>query len=289
MKKYLNFADLLIDYRILNDLSQLDLASLLDVDVRTVSRWEKSISLVKPDKEKDFVEKLQLPYQLIRNLNAEHPIPVFYNMVIRTYSLSPWMTNIETAEWFKSGLPLDDERIRTISTDTDINFVVDYRNKINKTKPLKTEVIKAAAKYLPEINLILYDHSGFYSGHICVLPLKNSSYLKIKNKEIDETTLCISDLTGNFTENLQIFYFYSIDADSSETTYYMMNRFFAYFKKEQFNNYLFAGITYRENQVELLKEMGLETIWKEVSEREKDYTATMLEGNFDRFLFGKKD
>lgn len=265
MEKYHNFADLLIDYRILNDLSQLDLASLLDVDVRTVSRWERGISLVKPDKEKDFVEKLFLPYQLIRNLNAEHPIPVFYNMIIRTYSLSPMMTRIETAEWFKSSLLIDDEHIHSIKTDKDIQFVMDYRDQINKAKPIRRDIIMAAAKYLPETNLILYDQSGFYTGHICVLPLKNSSYQKIKNKEIDETALHLSDLTRNFKENTQVFYFYSIDADSFENAYYMMHRFFAYFRKEQFKDYLFAGITYRENQVELLKEMGLETIWEDVS------------------------
>lgn len=288
MKKYHNFAELLIDYREINNLSQLDLASLLDVDVRTVNRWEKSISLIKPDKEKYIVEKLLLPYQLIHNLNSEHPIPVFYDMNIRTYSLSPMFTKIK-GKWLKLGLPSNKECINQISTETDMQLVEDYRDKTNKTKPIKKELIRAAAKYLPEINLILYSETGFYLGHICVLPLKNSSYLKIKNKEIDETDININDLTGNFTESNQIFYFYSIDADSFENTYNMTKPVLEFFNKKKFKDYLFAGITYRQKQVEILKEMGLNIIWEDTVGGNENNTATMLEGNFNHFLFGKKN
>ncbi len=51
MKKYLTIGALLIDYRKENQLSQLDLSSEINVDVRTVQRWEKDITLIKPDKE----------------------------------------------------------------------------------------------------------------------------------------------------------------------------------------------------------------------------------------------
>ena len=120
-----------------------------------------------------------------------------------------------------------------------------------------------------------------------MLPLKNSSYLKIKHKEIDETALYLSDLTGGFTETPRVFYLYSIDADSIENVFYITKRFLEYFKKEQFKDYLIAGVTYRNNQVELMEEMGLKIIWEDLPESEGKCSASMLEGNFDKFLFGE--
>ena len=41
MKKYKSLGELLIDYRKENELSQFDFAAQVNVDVRTVQRWEK--------------------------------------------------------------------------------------------------------------------------------------------------------------------------------------------------------------------------------------------------------
>jgi transcriptional regulator with XRE-family HTH domain len=79
MKQYFSIGALLIDYRHDRDLSQLDLSSLINVDIRTIQRWEKDITLIKPDKEKEIAEATLLPYQLIRNLNAAVPIPTYYD------------------------------------------------------------------------------------------------------------------------------------------------------------------------------------------------------------------
>ena len=65
MKQYFSIGALLIDYRRDRDLSQMDLSSLINVDVRTIQRWEKDITLIKPDKEKEIAEATLLPYQLL--------------------------------------------------------------------------------------------------------------------------------------------------------------------------------------------------------------------------------
>jgi len=51
MKKYSNLGELLIDFRELNSLTQTDFAAKLGVDTRTIVRWEKNTTLIKPQKE----------------------------------------------------------------------------------------------------------------------------------------------------------------------------------------------------------------------------------------------
>lgn len=286
MKKYESLGELLIDYRAINNLSQLDLASLLEVDTRTISRWEKNETLIKSEKEKELVEKLFIPYQVIRNLNTDNPLNIYYNPDLRTYSLSALMQKA-SAFWYKEALPIEPERIHLLSKDTDIEFVSDIQEMNKNLKPLNPELIKEAAKILPDLNLILHDQSGFNAGHISVLPLKYDAYVKIRDQEIKEDSLSLSDLTHNFNENPVIFYYYSLYADNLENAYYLMNRLLGYFKEKKFRNYIFAGITYRKNKIELLREMGLKIIWDETNEYDPDRQSVFLEGNFDMFLFGK--
>jgi transcriptional regulator with XRE-family HTH domain len=286
MKKYESLGDLLIDYRAINKMSQIDLASLLDVDTRTISRWEKNQTLIKSEKEKELVEKLFIPYQVIRNLNTDNPLHIYYNPDLRTYSLSALMQKA-SAFWYKEALSIEQDRIHLLLKDTDVEFVADIQEMNKNLKPLKPELIKEAAKILPDLNLILRDQSGFNAGHISVLPLKYDAYIKIRDQEIKEDSLSLNDLTHNLNENLVIFYYYSLYSDSLENAYYLMNRLLGYFKERKFRNYIFAGITYRKNKIELLREMGLKIIWEETNEYDPNRQSVFLEGNFDMFLFGK--
>ena len=83
MKKYSTIGELLIDYRKINQQSQADFAASLNVDIRTVQRWENGSTLIKPDKEEDIVNETLLPYQLVRNLNANVPISTYYDFSLR--------------------------------------------------------------------------------------------------------------------------------------------------------------------------------------------------------------
>jgi transcriptional regulator with XRE-family HTH domain len=286
MKKYKNLGELLLDYRVLNNMSQLDMASTMNVDTRTISRWEKNETLVKPEKEKELVERLFIPYQVIRNLNTDQPIPIYYNPDLRTYSLSAIMQKA-AASWYKSDLPIESESIRLISKDTDIEFIADIQQINKNAKPIKPALINEAAKILPELNLVLSDQSGFYAGHITILPLKYNAYLKLREREIDESAITLADLSHTFDKNILVFYFYSLYADNLENAYSLMNRVLGYFREKQFKNYIFAGLSSRKNKIELLREMGLKIIWEATSEEIPGHSFAFLEGNFDMFLFGK--
>ena len=43
MTKYNDIGELLIDFRRINGMSQSDMAAELEVDIRTVQRWEKEL------------------------------------------------------------------------------------------------------------------------------------------------------------------------------------------------------------------------------------------------------
>jgi transcriptional regulator with XRE-family HTH domain len=287
MKKYDNLGELLTDYRKHNKLSQADLGELLDVDTRTISRWEKNETLIKPEKEKEFVEKLLIPYQVIRNLNSDNPIAIYYNLENRTYSFTSIMKTPLNASWYKADIPFDTSRIRLIHNESDIQFVEDIQEMNKNPKQINPVLLKEAAKILPELNLILHDQSGFYAGHMTILPLKYEAYRKLRDQEMMEGSLSITDLTSNFTQAPLVFYYYSIYADSMDNTYYLVNRLLAYFKEKQFKDYIFAGISYREKKVEILKEMGLKVMWEKPVEEGSDKLAVFLEGNLDMFIFGK--
>ena len=287
MKKYNSLSELLIDYRQFYGMSQSDLAAKMDVDARTVLRWEKDETLIKPDKEKDVVEILNIPHQVIRNLNSDNPISTYYDIKLRTYSLSTLMIKAESASWFNLDFPREDDRIHFIANDSDVQFVTDIQEMNNNMKPIKAELLKEAASILPELNLVLHDQSGYYAGHITFLPLKYSSYLKIKNREMKEGELELSDLSSGFDESPRVFYFYSLYADSLVNAYYMMNRLLSWFKEKKFEDYLFAGITYRKNKVNYLREMGLRVIWEDTNSGGAEDSFTFMEGDLDMFLFGK--
>ena len=288
MKRYQTFGTLLADYRKYYHLSLIELAAKLDVDVRTVTRWEKDESFIKADKEKDVVEILNIPHQVVRNLNTDYPIAVYYSIKLRTYSLSALLANPIGAAWYKSDLPRNDDHIQLINNDSDVKFITNIREININPKSLRPELIKEAAKLLPELNLMLTDQSGYYAAHISVIPLKYKSYKKIKKREMDEGSLRCSDLSSNLSEHPLVFYFYSLYADSLENSYDLISRLLSYFKDNRFDDYLFAGITHRKNKIHLLKEAGLKIIWEDKSKGEDELDSTFMEGDFDMFLFKQK-
>jgi hypothetical protein len=133
--------------------------------------------------------------------------------------------------------------------------------------------------------LVFHDHSGFYAGHITILPLKYKTYLDIRNHEMREKDIRTVDLTNDLTERPLVFYFYSLYADAADNAYYLLNRMFTHFKKNKYDDYIFAGISGRRKKIELLCEMGLKVVWEKKIEEDSDDIFTFLEGNFDNYLF----
>ena len=288
MKRYYSFSELLIDYREFYKLSQLDLANSIEVDLRTVQRWEKDLTLVSSDKEEDFVLETLMPYQLLRNLNAKVPIPTFYDFKIRKYSLNKLTNNLPKAKWFKEQINLKSKQLRHIDFDYDKKYLKKFIKKAKKDSHILNEgLLKRATILLPELNNILTSESGFYSGHSIILPLKESAYKKLKNRSIQNKDLRESDLVDFRNLDKPIFYNYDVSADCNYTFFYIATAFLRFFKEHDKTDYLFCTYSDRDDGFELNQQAGLNIVWED-KELQKvlgtKYPPRFMEGNYRQFL-----
>ncbi|MFD1293740.1 helix-turn-helix domain-containing protein [Lutibacter holmesii] len=286
MKRYESIGELLIDYRAINNLSQADFAEKLDVDTRTVQRWEKGQTLIKSDKEEEIVVKTLLPYQLVRNLNAAVVIPTFYDFRIRKYSLSEISNEVPDALWFKRDLGSKNKNIRTIDFSFDNTYLIKYL-KFQKEVPKNIlQAIEKAVGLLPELNFIITDNAGYYSGHSIILPLKEATFIKMKKQELREDQLCESDIVSNTHKETPIFYNYDIAADCNVNLYFMVREMLCFFKKLK-TSYIYGGYVFRHDTFKINEQLGLKVVWEDEAIIDKmgiEIFPRFYEGTFVNYL-----
>ncbi|MBD0830888.1 helix-turn-helix domain-containing protein [Aestuariibaculum sediminum] len=288
MIKYNSIGELFIEYRGFNNLSQSDFAALLNVDLRTVQRWEKDLTLIKPEKEEDIVLATLMPYQLIRNLNAAVPIPTYYDFKNRKYSLSPQTNALPKLEWYLDQIDLTSGNLRTIDFDFDIKYLEHFiESQKRDDSYLNHDLIKEAIRLLPELNFVYTGKTGYYAGHCIVLPINEQAYLKLKNKKITNKQLRVSDLANYKHLERPIFYRYDITGDCNDSIFYVIAEFFRFFRNIENKNYLMLSYTERDDNYKLNLQIGLNIIWEDTELQEKlnlNYPPRLLEGNFEDFL-----
>ncbi|MGI9532540.1 helix-turn-helix domain-containing protein [Lutimonas sp.] len=288
MKQYLSIGELLIDYRQEHTLSQLDLSSLINVDIRTIQRWEKDITLIKPDKEKEIVEETLLPYQLIRNLNAAVPIPTYYDFRIRKYSLNRLNNDLPNADWFKDRVKEFSNRIRTIELSTDKDFIFkDLILQKNKQELISRAVLSKAIELLPGLNLIIMDDFQNYSGHCIVLPLSIEVYDKLRRQEIKDVDIELTDLVNYKTQEKPVFFNYDITADCNDNVFYLAHQYLEFFKNIDSKDYEYCSYTMRYDSYDVNNQLGLELLWEEPIQKDilgQEYHPRFYTGNFKSYF-----
>lgn len=287
MKRYTSIGELLVDYRNRYSISQSDFAAEFDVDVRTIIRWEKNETLLKPEKEEALVDITFIPYQVVRNLNAPVSIPTYYDFVLRRYALSSLSNQLPEAGWLKERLNVSTNRIRTIQYNSDIENILRcalLQEHIKKTIDIR--VVKKAVELLPEINLILFSASNYYSGHALFLPLSNSCYNKLKNREMIEEEITVNDLIDIKNEAYPIYYAYDINADCNESLFYLSGEIIKYFKTID-KNYVYGAFVSRTDSFSINNQLGIKIVWEDKSRSSKDADNSVprfYEGNFSKYL-----
>ncbi|MFK5982456.1 MAG: helix-turn-helix transcriptional regulator [Flavobacteriaceae bacterium] len=289
MKKYTSIGELLIEYRELNDISQTDLASSFDVDVRTILRWEKNQTLLKPEKEEEMVAITFIPYQVIRNLNTSYPIPTFYDFNLRKYSLTPLSNTLPEISWIKENIDLVSNKIRHINSEKDINNIIKYTlYQGDSLKTISKQVIKKAIQILPELNLLVEDEKGNYAGHSLYFPLTMETYQLIKNQKLMENDLTPEHLVNYNKQSPPVFYCHSITADSNENFFYIIGAVLKFYRDTPLDkNYIYAIITSRYDSYDMNKDLGFSLIWEDQEQQEKlslKAPPRLYEGNFNKFL-----
>ncbi|WP_223032693.1 helix-turn-helix domain-containing protein [Hanstruepera marina] len=288
MKKYNSVGELFMDYRTFNGLSQADFAASLHVDLRTIQRWEKDITLIKPEKEEDIVLATLMPYQLIRNLNAAVPIPTYYNFKTRKYSLSQQSNSFPKVDWYLDQIDITSDRLRTIDLDLDFKHLEQFidsqkrdENYVNK------ELIREAVRLLPELNYVFIGKSGYYAGHCIVLPISPNTHIKLRNKEISNRDLRAHHLVNYKSLGQPIFYRFDITGDCNDTVFYIMSKFFRFFRDIENKNYLMCGYTERDDNYNINQQIGLRVIWEDKDLQNRlhlDYPPRFFEGDFNKYL-----
>lgn len=287
MKRYTSLGELLVDYREYNKISQSNLAAEFDVDVRTIIRWEKNDTLLKPEKEEAMVDITFIPYQVVRNLNAPVSIPTFFDLSIRKYSLSSLSNDLPEAEWLKDKLSYSTERLRTIEYDSDMdNIIRATLMQEHISEAIDRDLLKKAINLLPELNLIMFDTSNYYSGHCVFLPLNEASYNKLRNREIQEKDLTVNDLVDYKYESRPIFFAYSINADCNENLFSLSAKIMTFFKAIK-TDYLYGSFISRMDSYTLNSQMGIKIVWDDGEQELKHKVISsprFYEGNFTEFL-----
>lgn len=288
MVKFSTIGSLFIAYRGFNKLSQTEFASILNVDLRTVQRWESDLTLIKSEKEEDIVLETLMPYQLIHNLNATVPIPTFYDFNTRKYSLSQQTNEMPKLSWFLDQIDIRTNNIRPIDFELDIKHIRQFINSQKRDNAyVNNDLLKEAIRLLPELNFISLGKAGYYSGHCIVLPLKQNVYVKLRNRELSNKDLRAEHLTNYRTQKKPIFYRYDITADCNDTIFYVMAAFFRFFKEIKNKNYIMCGYTERDDNYNLNLQVGLKVIWEDKKLQKTlglKEPPRFIEGNFNDFL-----
>lgn len=291
MRQYFSIGELLIDFRNEKGISQLDLAAMLGVDIRTVQRWEKDITLIKPEKEKEIVDVTLLPYQLIRNLNAAVPIPTFYDFRIRKYSLTELNNELPDANWLKDRMDELSDRIHTIDPQRDMEVLrQDLLFQKNNQEPISQSVLRRAIELLPEMNLIIMDNYDNYSGHSIVLPLDEATYQKFKNREIKDHDIKVEDIVNYKTQDKAIFFNYDITADCNDNLFFMSHVLLSFLEKMGEKHYEFCSYTMRYDSYKINEQLELDLIWEEEVQHDAlglEYHPRFYSGNLKHFLSNK--
>ncbi|MCX7551889.1 helix-turn-helix domain-containing protein [Xanthomarina sp. F2636L] len=262
MKKYTSLGALMIDFRSFKNMTQAELASKFDVDIRTVIRWEKNETLLKSDKEEEMVDITFIPYQVIRNLNAPVSIPTYYDFNVRKYSLSNISKELPDPNWIID-LHAETNRMRTIKYDSDIDEIIRYsKTQHHVITPISKEVILRASELLPEINQIIFDTSGFYSGHTVFLPISKRLYNKIRKRVLTENDITVSDLIDYKKQKTPVFYSYNMCSDCNENFFYLAACFINFLKKIN-KEYIYASYTSRNDSYHINTLMGVYVVWED--------------------------
>ena len=289
MKKYSSLGELLIDFRTLNSMSQADLAAKFEIDIRTILRWEKNQTLIKPEKEEEIANITFIPHQVIRNLNTTKPIQTYYDFGIRKYSLSPLFKNLPEASWIKESIDSINDKLRPIQTEKDLDSIIRYTQlQGDSLKTISKQLIREAARIFPELNLIVIDELGNYAGHSLYFPLSLKTYQKIKNQKLMENDLTIGDLVNYKTQSPPVFYCHSITADCNENFFVIIGAVLKFYRDTPLDeNYIYALITSRYDSYGMSKDLGVQLIWEDFEQQQKlnlKVPPRLYEGNFTAFL-----
>jgi len=286
MIKYNTLGELLQAYRKFNNISQLDFAISMGVDVRTAQRWENNATLIKQTMEDELIKNTLIPHQIIRNLNSSIPIPTYFDFVIRKYSISRLGMVTPDVEWVKRHIDIYTESITGIKTEADFNDIYKYISwQYTPKNKYSIEVLKKASEICPSLNIIMRNQGGYYTGHYCVLPIRKYIYQKLKNREMSNSEITIHDIVEDVIRDKPVYYTISHSAETNDLLEYLLAAIMRYFQENENGDFTVASFSNRHDTRQLSKQLGLNPVWHQEDENQLQNNIVFSEGNFVDSIF----
>ena len=281
MKKYMSIGQLLKDYRNYHKISQSELAVKLEADIRTVQRWEYGQTKLNEDKVQILAETTLLPLQLIINLNFNNAIPTYYSFELHKYSLSKLAIDLPDASWYKQKIKESTSRIRTIDLALDFEFLVSVLKIPKEHQKSIKSVMREALLHLPEINVIIQNEMGFYSGVFVLLPITEEAYGLLRDRRINSNELRAEHICDPNFQDQKIYFEFELTADNNEDGLYLIAAGFRFFDELKDQDYLYCALDSRKDTSHLADQTGLKIIWQDTSD---DKDLKFVAGDFKKFL-----
>jgi transposase-like protein/transcriptional regulator with XRE-family HTH domain len=236
---------------------------LIGISVRQLRNWETDRRRARIENLHDLSEATGIPMQVCVALNADQPI--WYSLQKRRFAYSSIETQSYSDELYKFHEELGDKFIvkaERISKDKHINMILSYHQEVYHTiKPLRKNVVEAAAKILPDLNHIIFDSWGHYVGHIIFLPLGLDVYRKLKVQKYFERYLSREKISDIVALNEGVFLNYSSFAASINASHQNIISVAQFFTKiKQKERYMVSGYSPVEEAHELFKKNGMRLI-----------------------------
>lgn len=264
MKKYQDLGQLLRDFREVSGKSRASMAQWIGVDERSVRRWEKKQSPVRDSNIKDIAKNTKIPFEVLFRLN--HQYPTLYDISTHRYASCPFDKDYVNRRVLRKELFDTEEQgnLSSINLTNDIEEISSGLPAYLGRGTINTEALHCAIKILPELNLIIRDPVGFYSGHLICFPLRMAKYDDLKSMKLDETKITIKDMTAPPWDGPIALHIYSLLATCSTYVYCIMKRMIRYFLLKMPNNLhpdtILSRYAVTEDGNELCKKIGMKVV-----------------------------
>ena len=229
MHRYESVGDLLEDFRKINEMTKCQIAEWIGVDPKSYTRWEKNRSPIHIANMDGLAEKTKIPFEVLFRLNHEYP--TIYDVVTNRYAACPFDKDYVNREILQEKLFDTEEEgnLTPIRSPEDIREVTETPFPLYYSHGGASQGVKLLSfKNLPELNLILRDPVGYYSGHLICFPLKLDYYDRLRSREIEEAHISEEGLAVPPWNEPVAIHVYSIYATCSTYVYCIMKRIVYY-------------------------------------------------------------
>jgi transcriptional regulator with XRE-family HTH domain len=278
---YKTLGALLRDYRRTHRIKQARLAKEIEIDQKTLSRWEGGSS---PGHENllRLAQHTIFPIELLLRLAYE--IPTLYNVKSHRMAYSGFDTDFVNRKLLQKELFVGgpDTTIEVTQARDSLAHVLRRKRQIyTEARWVADKVVGRASELAPPLNLVAHGYGQTYVGHLLVLPVNKSAYQALRSQGRRERQIELADLVDLHAPDLGALHIYSLHASTSHVAYILLQRMIiallqSWDQLEKKGCYL-TRYTVTEDGLELSSKMEMREVFTDVAEHRSARTEVVPE------------